>query len=283
MPAAPPPGPPGPGWHGRPDPGYGGPGAWPPQPLPPLPPAPRRGRGGASGCLAAAVGLIAIGAVTVGLMVLVSAFAGEDAEFTAKPRPGGSYVNVDADTTCTFGFMAEDPEGRIGFLTAGHCGDVGDEVAVDTFMGPAVIGRFTESRDDGPYVRDLDLGFIALDDPSSADPAIIGPDRAPSSVAMPWDVLREGPELCFAGQMSGVACGERRGVEGGVWHPTDIAFGVTAIEGDSGSPVWTTGKDGGIAAVGILGSVGINVPDESYAELVEGAAAAQLGLRVITR
>ncbi|WP_448850849.1 hypothetical protein [Corynebacterium sp. 335C] len=244
----------------------------------PLPPAPPRRRG--SGCLAAAVGLVVIGAVTIGLMLLVGLFTGTTTSPTPVVRPGAPYVNDDAGSTCTLGFLGEDAEGRLGFLTAGHCGSVGDEVSVDTLLGPRVIGRFTVARDDGMTIQDLDLGFIALDDPSLADASILGVDRAPGDVAELPELTAESPELCFSGQMSGVACGAWGGVPGAPWYVSDVALRVPAIEGDSGSPVWAEAPDGTLVAVGILAGTGVDDEGESYAELISGPAAAELGLRV---
>lgn len=232
-------------------------------------------------------GVAAIAAGTVAAMAAAGALLPQVLDGpAAPPRPGTGYVNPVADGTCTLGFLAEDPAGRRGFLTAGHCGSVGDAALVPGRLGGWTrIGEFTYAAGGSQWADELDLGFIALDDPAGGEPGIADPagpgeaGAAPGRVLAPAELAARRPRLCFTGQRSGRSCGPMTALVGR--EGSDVAFAAAAIRGDSGSPVYLERPGRAPAAVGLLSGVSEEGPALSFAELLAGPAAAAAGFRVV--
>jgi hypothetical protein len=169
---------------------------------------------------------------------------------------------------CTSAFLVSLPSGRLGGLTAAHCGGTRRDGTVQRRNAvlrrapqPGVLlGRVVRN-----VARTRPLDALVL-------PVPAGPDRTASPVIdrgvtrPPWSVAGvarpfSGRQVCFSGRTSGIdRCGVILGararpgerllsvLSGAVVRCTDI----TAQHGDSGSAVYTAPlADGSVRAVGI--------------------------------
>ena len=147
---------------------------------------------------------------------------------------------------CTIAYLVVDDNGSdLSALTAGHCGDRGDEVSVGgerigviesghapaTLPGGLIIGNATSP----------DWAVIDLDD--HIKPQLSSDKITPRTVAP----AKVGDKVCSTGRTSGWACGTVTAVTGD-WITTSIP----RDSGDSGGPLYRP-ADG--AALGILGNV----------------------------
>jgi len=169
--------------------------------------------------------------------------------------PGDEVFVVHEDqtvSTCTVGpyvsYMGKDGDKRFGAVTAGHCGDNGDEVYrerdADGFREhiSTVFGAVNDKTNHDYALLPLDRSFI---NPSTGSP------YTPQGIAMVQELAAAsltGQEvsICAAGITTGVRCGPLVEVVGGRIHarfPSD--------HGDSGGPVWVNTAHG-TEVVGIL-------------------------------
>ncbi|MBV7295366.1 S1 family peptidase [Corynebacterium sp. TAE3-ERU12] len=206
--------------------------------------------------------------------------------------PGTEFFVAEKDSACTLGFAARDAEGQQGFITASHCGLVGDEVTVKDENGllrPIGVFTISEANVDPASIKDrpyepeeiFDLAFIRLYDQTlPIERTIAEIDAAPASVAVVDDIPPEqGTQLCFIGRTTGRSCGTVQGFTG--WNgPSDVGFDASSQHGDSGAPVFWARPDGSLAAVGVL-SLGTEDGTLSFAELLNSSDAQSLGLTVL--
>ncbi|APT83957.1 hypothetical protein [Corynebacterium aquilae] len=149
--------------------------------------------------------------------------------------PGGRIVNITKGSLCSVGFMVL-KDGRRYVLTAGHCGNQGDEFGYfrrDPNTGRESVipfGRMVFSYQTADYASVYGL-IDAGNAPYLASPFKQGKSGAPLAVsALP----RYNPPVCRLGFRSGLSCGGFIGFEGrGV-----IRYYAIADHGDSGGPVY---------------------------------------------
>ena len=186
------------------------------------------------------------------VMSIVMAAPVNAAPSAAPLFPGDQVFVVHSDatvSTCTVGpyvsFTGNDGSSRYGAVTAGHCGDDGDDVY--------------RVRSDGS--RELiSKIFGAVNDKTSLDYALLPLDRAyisqggpytPHGVMLTQELAAasfrgSNVSVCAAGITTGTRCGPLVEVVGGRIHarfPSD--------HGDSGGPVWVNTANG-TEVVGIL-------------------------------
>lgn len=184
---------------------------------------------------------------------------GAQFSLTEVPVPGVTitYAAFDGGTGgCTLG-PAITAAGRSGFLTAGHC-------ALDA-AGPQ---RLTGA--DGSPVRGLGSADEAVDTDGVPDDSGYAYDSAvvwtpagtragviagtwPIAGTLSVDEVRALPSrtpICFAGAMSGVACGPLLSAH----DPGGIHFGRTAQTGDSGAAAFVVDDGGSAWLVGVMAS-----------------------------
>jgi len=176
-----------------------------------------------------------------------------------RPAPRGSAL-------CTSAFLVRMRSGRLGGLSAAHCGGLRRDRTVQRRNAalrrpPApgiVLGRVLRI-----LTRSKPLDALLL-------PVTQGPNRTPMAVVNrgidrpPWRVAgtaqpRSGRRVCMTGRTSGVdRCGRLRG--SGVrrlvsrWAKVTVrCTDIQAAQGDSGGPVYTApAPDGTVRAVGIV-------------------------------
>lgn len=157
--------------------------------------------------------------------------------------PGGRIVNATKSTECSVGYLTH-VEKRVFVLTAGHCGEVGDEFHVSTPEGEDVhVGQMVESE----YLvsGQEDYGLIEITNPNVA----LG--TFPTAMALvKWEdinwIEKNRPRICRLGYRTGLSCGAYLGVdERGI-----LQFRGYVDHGDSGGPVFAE-TDEGLVAVGI--------------------------------
>ena len=197
-----------------------------------------------------ALSRLALTALAAVMSVLAAAPA--NAAPTDPLHPGDQVFVVHADdsvSTCTVGpyvsFPGSDGDTRYGAVTAGHCGDNGDNVY--------------RRRGDGSRELVSQI-YGAINDKTSLDYALLPLNRAfvsqggpytPSGVMLTQELAAaafQGVDvsLCASGITTGTRCGPLVEVIGGRIHarfPSD--------HGDSGGPVWVNTANGA-EVVGIL-------------------------------
>jgi streptogrisin C len=177
--------------------------------------------------LAAAAAVNATGAPPQAIRVVASAEA---------PRPlfdvrGGDPYFIDRAARCSIGFPVQG-----GFITAGHCGSVGDPT---NGFNNAVQGRFQASSFPGN-----DYAFVAVNaqwvplavvNTSGGTVPVAGSTEAPV-----------GASVCRTGSTTGTRCGLIQARNATVNYPEGTVTGLTrtnvcAEPGDSGGP-WLSGN-----------------------------------------
>ncbi len=183
---------------------------------------------------------------------------------------GDRFINWWEDgtkTACTAAFGAVKRTGDVTrryFLSAGHCGHVGDQVfRTDSgVVDPEFIDRLQlralgeVAKNAYWYAPYVDTEAVRLlGDGSIAPHAIFGNDGERPQIGAPMAAKR-GQRLCVSGSRSNrVRCGEVVGIKHvyfedvGRWQGAVRVDHFSTIPGDSGAPVWDA-KTG--AAVGIL-------------------------------
>lgn len=157
---------------------------------------------------------------------------------------------------CTLGFIINSSvDGKDYGLTAGHCGDAGQDITV----GGQQVGTIIESEAAASVMGSLssndgsgDWAVIAFDEGVTANAAgNFGSDRKPITAGLVDDSPEVGQKVCTQGSTTGYNCGSIINVDAdGEWIFTNI----TRIPGDSGGPLYDAETG---AAVGVLSTVGL--------------------------
>ncbi|MFH0411462.1 hypothetical protein ACG98H_05915 [Corynebacterium sp. L4756] len=168
-----------------------------------------------------------------------------DLETAGYMEPGASYLTwkntADRWGQCSFGWWVGN-DTKIYNLTAGHCGEVGDKVYVDTSGGEQVhIGEFVYSAyDEGALVSGPDYGLIEIH-PDYFSYVVTNPRVSMSDspvrlqgVARTEWLESAKPYMCRLGFRSGLSCGS---YEEMVNHYT-VKFANITDHGDSGGAIW---------------------------------------------
>ncbi|MBF6213640.1 trypsin-like peptidase domain-containing protein [Nocardia puris] len=148
---------------------------------------------------------------------------------SAAPGPpaigGGSGIIINDTFECTLTAVGYDNAGRLVGLTAGHCGDPGNEVFAEVDRGAGVIGRFAYSN------PDLDYAVIQFQ-----PGAIIPVNRVGNVTITGIGAPPQFPMIvCKEGRTTGNTCG----VTWGDVFRTNVETWtqMCVVEGDSGAPV----------------------------------------------
>lgn len=159
--------------------------------------------------------------------------------------PGTRIEIPDSNMACTVGWIAQDTEnGDYGFITAGHCGQVGNSVRLPN---GTVVGTITK-QSYSEALFEPDIAFVKVEDHSLLDFRIAGLDKVATEHINPELVYKAHLDLCKTGQTSGTTCGN--------FHDkvSDNRIQIRSVSapGDSGAPVYALKKDGTPLIVGIL-------------------------------
>lgn len=159
--------------------------------------------------------------------------------------PGTRIEIPDSNMACTAGWIAQDTEnGDYGFITAGHCGQVGNAVRLPN---GTVVGTITK-QSYSEALFEPDIAFVKVDDHSLLDFRIAGLDKVATEHINPELVYKAHLDLCKTGQTSGTTCGN--------FHDkvSDNRIQIRSVSapGDSGAPVYAMTKEGTPLIVGIL-------------------------------
>ena len=163
---------------------------------------------------------------------------------------------------------------RTGFVTAGHCGDDGMAVRLDSRDGAplGVLSDADKSYDSVAKVA-LDYAVVWTASPAPTAAMVAGLPVAGVMTRAAAAKLPSGTPICFDGATSGVTCSPLK-----LAGITSLLTDSVAVGGDSGSPVFVV--DGNTGAATLLG-----ITSGSNADLTEVAyldpALERLGARAL--
>ncbi|MBM4574868.1 hypothetical protein GS896_27810 [Rhodococcus hoagii] len=176
-------------------------------------------------------------------------------------HPGETSADV-----CTVGFVFTGSDNKSRALTAGHCGNIHDEVATSDGR---VIGRIADRTfTDGAQRQDTAL--VSFYPGIAVDPNVPDIGRAIDVLSSDEveDLTRTDPVLCKLGAKTGLTCGSA--VEFAGAPTTMLAFASNGGHGDSGAAVWTYGAGGEILAVGTVSGGPSGRNDITFVEPLTG-------------
>ncbi|GAC56704.1 hypothetical protein GOHSU_12_00940 [Gordonia hirsuta DSM 44140 = NBRC 16056] len=169
-------------------------------------------------------------------------------------EPGAKYHvarNGKLTSSCSLGWTVRqksDPN-RLFNLTAGHCGNKGDDVYLDPKgagnpSDMVKIGRFAWSKYDGDskITTGDDYALIELlpemKQYLTGTPNMTLFDQKQSVVLQGWQsaewLAQAKPYMCRLGYRSGITCGQFQDLE----HGTNVSFDGITDQGDSGGVIW---------------------------------------------
>lgn len=175
--------------------------------------------------------------------------------------PGTQIANPAQDLVCSVGFVAQDTAGTKYLITAGHCGQLGEQI-VATYGGSAgVIGTVVTSVTGQVGTADYAIIKITNDSaaaqvkgsiPSSLTKTIKfyddGFSWAPQATQTQWAAALPLAQLatqyrgyCHLGFRTGLSCGEITATDAANWQLEISAFGD---HGDSGGPIFAVDSAG---------------------------------------
>lgn len=180
----------------------------------------------------------------------------DGAQYSATPVPGAVILHApDSGNTldlCSLGPAVRHRDGRVGFLTAGHCAighRAADQYVLPTAAGdPVLLGRATAAVDNG---HDTDSAVIYVDAPLHPDATLIAgvfPVTGTLS-AVQVQALPKGTPICVNGARTGVDCGPLLQAT-----PEDIRFTRdegSESDGDSGAVAYVVSPDRSAKVVGL--------------------------------
>lgn len=180
-----------------------------------------------------------------------------DWEFLKAPgkiTPGARIYKVGTSSFCSTGFIASLGD-RAFIVTAGHCGDVGDQFLVEDRQGNTlVIGEMVESfvdyESDGSILG-ADIGLIEIyDEAKQYVDSSLPPGQQLKGYITPQYAQQQGMLICRIGSTTGYACGvfEDIGSDG------QFYFRNIVDRGDSGGAIFAL-DDNGAYALGVTSNV----------------------------
>lgn len=168
----------------------------------------------------------------------------DDYEFLRKnPQgiyPGSMFVVRRKDGSmfaCSAGWLAKPSRfpGEVWMITAGHCGERGDQVFYPAENGELIpAGKFEVSWSSAHRLGELDYGLVNVTGAPGLSARLPVPDDMQIVGWRSWEWLAENrPYTCRIGAGTGLSCGEFVGID-------DIVYRYQSISnsGDSGGPVW---------------------------------------------
>lgn len=168
---------------------------------------------------------------------------------------------------CTIGSPWRTPDGTVGYVTAGHCGDEGDDITVLT--GDYFTRAGSVAKSIPPHV--VDVAFVAADPVSVLAPApVVRSSGGSTQILRKRDVpitsfgdALVGDKVCAVGTSSGTTCDwtvvdtDRTMHAGAHLYRGVFATGYgdqCIVKGDSGGPVFAL-KDGQARLVGLVSAL----------------------------
>ncbi|MBX3724956.1 MAG: S1 family peptidase [Xanthomonadales bacterium] len=167
---------------------------------------------------------------------------------------GGQRYNLNSGGWCSIGFSAR-RAGQDGYVTAGHCGQVGTGTTGFNGLAQGVFEWSVFPTADSAWVRITNPAWTLTPqvETSSGLLAVVGQNEAPVNAA-----------ICRSGARTGWRCGTVTGLNQTVNYPQGTVFGLTRAsacvgQGDSGGAFITPdGHAQGVTSGGQLGSDGTN-------------------------
>ena len=155
----------------------------------------------------------------------------------AERIAGGDPITSPEGLRCTVGFNVRNSSGATFALTAGHC----TSAATTWSIGPVVSSSFPGN----------DYGLIRYTDPSQAEGGVRGPGGSLIDIVDAADPS-VGQEVCAAGNVTGIHCGEVIALNATVNTGQGTVSGLIQTSlcsepGDSGGPLYS-----GHTAIGII-------------------------------
>lgn len=176
-----------------------------------------------------------------------------DWQFLQKPGavvPGGAILNATQSTRCSTGFIASTGN-RAFIVTAGHCGDVGDQFYIqDAQGGNMMIGEMVESyvERSGNSIAGADIGLIEIyDDAKPYVDSALPMDQQLKGWITPEEAQRRNMGICRLGSTTGYSCGVFVSVE----PAGQFYFRNISDRGDSGGAIFAY-DDSGVWALGVM-------------------------------
>lgn len=177
----------------------------------------------------------------------------------AMPQPafqviGGLRYNMASGGWCSIGFSAR-RSGQDGFVTAGHCGQVGTATIGHNGAAQGIFDWSVFPGADSAFVRITNGAWSLLPQVATAGSpmAVAGQTPAPVNAA-----------ICRSGARTGWRCGTVTGLNQTVNYPQGTVYGLTRAsacvgQGDSGGSFITpAGQAQGVTSGGQLGADGTN-------------------------
>lgn len=159
----------------------------------------------------------------------------------------GANIAVVGTGGCTLGPGIRRGD-QTGFLTAGHCGDEGEAVRLDSVTG-AQLGVLSDAEDTddgvarvGAMPTRLDYAAVWTNDSAPRAATVAGLPVAGVMTREGAMTLESGTPVCYDGRTSGLVCAPLIGA-----YIEDITNDVGAVGGDSGSPAFIVDGDTGTA------------------------------------
>lgn len=198
-----------------------------------------------------------------------------DWRFLERPGaivPGGRMHNVTSSAMCSIGFIASTSD-RLFVVTAGHCGNVGDQFLVeDSQGGTLVFGEMVESfveYAENKAIVGADIGLIEIYPDARPHVHAALPASSPlKGWITPQEAQRRGMAICRLGATTGYSCGKFEEIgRAGQFYYRGISD-----RGDSGGVVFAL-EDTGAWGIGVVSNVADT--NKTYAGAMEIAGAMQ--------
>lgn len=165
----------------------------------------------------------------------------EGFEFLEAPGmilPGGRYITYrgsEAIGNCSFGwwvFDEQEPD-RHYMTTAGHCGEVGDQVLIEDQQGNSYhVGTFVWSQYESATSDHALIELSVSPEYVAGTPPVEGV-RLAGVAGLDW-LEQVKPTVCRLGYRTGMSCGQFRTSEG----PLSFRYDGITDHGDSGGAIW---------------------------------------------
>lgn len=188
-----------------------------------------------------------------------------------KPFLEGGDAIFSGGSRCSLGFNVTTGDGRPGFLTAGHCGVVGDQWSEEPNGAP--VGTVQQAT----FPGEGDFALVTYDDPATEAPSTVGLGDGQTLDIVRADDAAVGQEVFRTGSTTGLNSGQVTGLNATVNYPEGTVTGliqtnVCAEPGDSGGALFT--RDGSAIGLTSGGSGDCTSGGETFFQPVTAALAA---------
>jgi len=160
------------------------------------------------------------------------------------PIEGALKIRTESGINCSIGFKALD--GSIpGFITAGHCGEVGDKVYQPTGLANTVGIITKDGRTNSDTYTYCDCAFVDTTGYKSVNNTIytqIKPTEVGAPIFNDYVTMKGYNGGAITGQIVNASYCVK---VSNVWHISHIRVNSLSITGDSGGPVYETGNSNG--------------------------------------